>query len=111
MVLIEMLKRNIVAAASFLTSVGIIAAAWSALSHRYVLAEDYNREQTQQVQAIKDLRRDSDIKFERYQLQSIDDKIFYLEQQKVLTDQDKALLKRYTRQRSDTNQQLQLLMK
>jgi uncharacterized membrane protein len=111
MLLIEIFKKNIVSAASLVTSLGVVVAGWATLNNTYVHAEEYKREQMTQVQAIKDLRRDTTIQFEQYQLQSIDDKIFYLEQKTKPTDQDKALLNRYNRQRGDVIQRLQTLTK
>jgi hypothetical protein len=111
MYLVEVFKKNIVTASSFLTSLGIVIAGWVAINNAYVHADEYKRDQQTQVQAIKEMKQTSEIRFEQYQLQSIDDKIFYLEQKPKPTEQDRALLNRYNRQRGDAIQRLQLLTK
>jgi hypothetical protein len=93
---VELLKTNVTGGFMF-------------VDDRYAHAADYTQAQTTQTKQIDRLRVDTAIQLEQIQLNSIDDKIFYLEQKTSRTSADVAQMNRFIRQRQDTTERIRAI--
>ena len=100
--LIETIKANATVLSSVVTFVATVAGGIIFVDNRYAHAQSITQQQTATSHAIENLRTESQIQFENMQINSLDDKIFYLEQKTTKTPGDQAQLNRFQRQRQDS---------
>jgi hypothetical protein len=97
----EKIRANLTALTATISSIAVLFGAWFFLDERYAHAEAVKKIETEQVKQIQQLRQDQAVQYRKLRIDSLDDKIFYLEQKPNMTAQDKALLNRYQQQRKD----------
>jgi hypothetical protein len=107
----EKIKANLASLTATVSSIGVLFAAWLFLDERYAHAQTVKLIETQQVQQMQQLRKESQIQYRKLRIDSIDDKIFFLEQKHPRTAQDEALLNRYRKQREDEAREMRTEMR
>jgi hypothetical protein len=107
--LVEFIKSNVTIVTSVATFVTTVVGGFLFVDERYAHAAEITQQQTTQSRAIDGLRRDTAVQMEQLQLNSLDDKIFYIEQKEKKTPADEAQLNRFNRQRHDTAERIRML--
>lgn len=98
----EKTKEHIGAITTLISTVGIIIGGFIFIDERYAHAGEL-KEQLSQIQQI---RKDNAVQYRRMKIDSIDDKIFFLEIKRDMSPEEAALLGRYKRQREDEQRML-----
>lgn len=106
---VDTIKNNLVAAAAIVSAIGAIGGSALYFTSTFVSAEEYKKDISAQVQAIKRLEVEGKKTALKYQLQSVDDKVFYLETNPNPSPNTPALVNRYKTQRQDLVRELESL--
>lgn len=109
--ILDSIKANATAITSIVTFVVSVVGGFIVIDDRYAHAADYVQQQNSQTRTIQQFRVDTAIQLEQLQLNSIDDKIFYLEQKVNRSVADEAQLNRFERQRQDVVEKIRTLQR
>lgn len=99
-------KENVANIASVGSMVAMVIGGWLFFDERYAHAQSVQRMATEQAQQIQQLTIQNSKNFKRLELNSIDDKIFYLEMKNPRSQVEEALLNRYKQQRRDLEREI-----